>query len=92
MTFMAFVKETRVWMAQEKCRNRYFTHNFLPRARHAQTKRGSFVSPRPNGQADRCEACALELKPRAEKKMADVLDVDVEDKGGFSEDEGDGKS
>lgn len=24
--------------------------------------------------------------------MADVLDVDVEDKGGFSEDEGDGKS
>ena len=23
--------------------------------------------------------------------MADVLDVDVEDKGGFSEDEGDGK-
>ena len=26
------------------------------------------------------------------KKMADVLDVDVEDKGGFSEDEGDGKN
>ena len=25
------------------------------------------------------------------RKMADVLDVDVEDKGGFSEDEGDGK-
>jgi len=24
--------------------------------------------------------------------MADVLDVDVEDKGGFSEDEGDGKN
>lgn len=24
--------------------------------------------------------------------MADVLDVDVEDKGGFSEDEGDGKA
>lgn len=24
--------------------------------------------------------------------MADVLEVDVEDKGGFSEDEGDGKS
>ena len=24
--------------------------------------------------------------------MADVLDVDVEDKGGFSEDEGDGKT
>lgn len=62
------------------------------RARHAQAKRGSFVSPRPNAQADRCKACALELKPRAEKKMADVLDVDVEDKGGFSEDEGDGKS
>ena len=63
---------------------------------HAQDtrkrKRGSFVSPRPNAQADRCKACALELKPRAEKKMADVLDVDVEDKGGFSEDEGDGKS
>ena len=50
------------------------------------------MSPRPNGQADRCKACALALKPRAEKKMADVLDVDVEDKGGFSEDEGDGKS
>ena len=92
MTLMAFVKETRVWMALEKCRNRYFTHNFLPRATHAQAKRGSFVSPRPNAQADRCKACALELKPRAEKKMADVLDVDVEDKGGFSEDEGDGKS
>lgn len=26
------------------------------------------------------------------RKMADVLDVDVEDKGGFSEDEGDGKN
>ena len=26
----------------------------------------------------------------AKKKMADVLDVDVEDKGGFSEDEGEG--
>ena len=26
------------------------------------------------------------------REMADVLDVDVEDKGGFSEDEGDGKS
>ena len=50
------------------------------------------MSPRPNAQDDRCKACALELKPRAEKKMADVLDVDVEDKGGFSEDEGDGKS
>ena len=31
-------------------------------------------------------------KPRVKRKMADVLDVDVEDKGGFSEDEGDGKN
>lgn len=57
-----------------------------------RAKRERFVSPRTNAQADRSKACALELKPRAEKKMADVLDVDVEDKGGFSEDEGDGKS
>lgn len=35
-------------------------------------------------------ACSR-LKPRV-KKMADVLDVDVEDKGGFSEDEGDGRN
>ena len=92
---MAFVKETRVWMVLENCRNRYFTHNFLlskPCTGHVRAKRESFVSPRPNAQADSCKACALELKPRAEKKMADVLDVDVEDKGGFSEDEGDGKN
>ena len=30
MTLMTFVKETWVWMALEKCRNRFFTHNFLP--------------------------------------------------------------
>ena len=33
----------------------------------------------------------LETKTTRGIKMADVLDVDVEDKGGFSEDEGDGK-
>ena len=31
------------------------------------------------------------LRARAKKIMADVLDVDVEDKGGFSDDDGDGK-
>lgn len=37
-------------------------------------------------------ACVYETKTTRGRKMADVLDVDVEDKGGFSEDEGDGKS
>lgn len=38
------------------------------------------------------EACVLATKTTRRRKMADVLDVDVEDKGGFSEDEGDGKN
>lgn len=38
------------------------------------------------------EVCVLVIKIMWRRKMVDVFDVDVEDKGGFFEDEGDGKN